>query len=307
MALLEDLSLYDNESLKDPRDFAKPVKAISFPQDVLSTSERRLIELKNQVQRLMEAHLAPKQPIQVNKITSSCEICSGPRDTQYCMEYPEQAFVDYSSSRIDEARGGHHGIATTARKVFEAGFYWPKIFCDAQKLVRDGIDFMGPFPSSNGSKYILVAIDYVSKWVEAQAFPASDARNVTIGNNRKEWSHKLDDALWAFQIAFKTNLGTTPYRIIYGKACNMDLTKAGANKFLQINELDELRLDAYESFISYKERIKSKDMKNETIELYDKDGNEFSVNKQCVKPYKKDASNVDKDGDITLEDEGEVT
>ncbi|GKB51259.1 hypothetical protein Tco_0902012, partial [Tanacetum coccineum] len=104
-ALLEDLVLYDNKSWNDPRDFAKPVKAISLPQDVLSTSDRRLIELENQVQRLMESHLAPKQPIQVNKITSSCEICSGPHDTQYCMENPEQAFVDYASSRIDEARG----------------------------------------------------------------------------------------------------------------------------------------------------------------------------------------------------------
>ncbi|GJR35123.1 reverse transcriptase domain-containing protein [Tanacetum coccineum] len=104
--------------------------------------------------------------------------------------------------------GGHHGIATTARKVFEAGFYWPHVFRDARKLVqvcdacqragnissRDeapqnyiqvceifdvwGIDFMGPFPSSNGNKYILVSIDYVSKWVEAQAFPTSDARNI---------------------------------------------------------------------------------------------------------------------------------
>ncbi|GJU31786.1 reverse transcriptase domain-containing protein [Tanacetum coccineum] len=104
--------------------------------------------------------------------------------------------------------GGHHGIATTARKVFKAGFYWPHIFRDARKLVqvceacqraenissRDeipqkyiqvceifdvrGIDFMGPFPSSNGNKYILVAIDYVSKWVEAQAFRTNDARNV---------------------------------------------------------------------------------------------------------------------------------
>ncbi|GJQ92120.1 hypothetical protein Tco_0003259 [Tanacetum coccineum] len=68
-ALLEDLALYDNE-----------------------------------IQRLMEAHLAPKQPVQVNKISSSCKICSGPHDTQYCMENPEQAFVDYASSRTDEAR-----------------------------------------------------------------------------------------------------------------------------------------------------------------------------------------------------------
>ncbi|GJY49209.1 hypothetical protein Tco_0439165 [Tanacetum coccineum] len=53
----------------------------------------------------MEAHLAPKQPIQVNKITSTCEICSGPHDTQYCMENREQAFVDYASSSTDKV--GH--------------------------------------------------------------------------------------------------------------------------------------------------------------------------------------------------------
>ncbi|GJR32505.1 hypothetical protein Tco_1108737 [Tanacetum coccineum] len=104
-ALIKDLALYDNESWNDPRDFAKPVKAIALPQDVLSTSDRRLIELENQVQRLMEAHLVPAQPTYVNKITTSCEICSGPHDTQYCMEDPEQAFVEYASSRTDEAGG----------------------------------------------------------------------------------------------------------------------------------------------------------------------------------------------------------
>ncbi|GJU64115.1 MAK10-like protein [Tanacetum coccineum] len=104
-ALLEDLALYDNESWNDPRDFAKPVKAIALPQDVPSTSDCRLIELENQVQRLMEAHLAPTQPTRVNKITTPCEICSGPHDTQYCMEDPEQAFVEYASSRTDEAGG----------------------------------------------------------------------------------------------------------------------------------------------------------------------------------------------------------
>ncbi|GJZ07658.1 reverse transcriptase domain-containing protein [Tanacetum coccineum] len=104
--------------------------------------------------------------------------------------------------------GGHLGITTTARKVFKAEFYWPNIFrnvcrlvqvCDAcqradnislrdetpQKYIQVykifdvwGLDFMGPFLSSNGNKYILVAIDYLSKWVEAQAFLTNDARNV---------------------------------------------------------------------------------------------------------------------------------
>ncbi|GKB19306.1 MAK10-like protein [Tanacetum coccineum] len=48
-AWTQDLSLYDNKSWNDPRDFAKPVKAIALPQDVSSTSDRRLIELENQV------------------------------------------------------------------------------------------------------------------------------------------------------------------------------------------------------------------------------------------------------------------
>ncbi|GJT69997.1 hypothetical protein Tco_1029283 [Tanacetum coccineum] len=61
----------------------------SLAPNVPSTSDRRIIELKNLVQCLMEAHLAPTQPTQVNKITSSCEICSGPHDTQYHMENPE--------------------------------------------------------------------------------------------------------------------------------------------------------------------------------------------------------------------------
>nr|GEW41448.1 MAK10-like protein [Tanacetum cinerariifolium] len=93
-----DIALYDNESWNDLRDFAKLVKAISLAQDVPNTSDRRLIELKNQVQRLM-------QPTQVNKITTSCKIYSGPYDTQYCMEDPEQAFVKSASLRTDEARG----------------------------------------------------------------------------------------------------------------------------------------------------------------------------------------------------------
>ncbi|GKB15064.1 hypothetical protein Tco_0848987 [Tanacetum coccineum] len=97
-----NLAIYDHESWNDPKDLAKPVKAISFPHNVPSTSDRRLIELENQVQRLMEAHLALKPSVQVNKIASSCEFCGGPHDTQICMENPEQAFVDYASSRTDE-------------------------------------------------------------------------------------------------------------------------------------------------------------------------------------------------------------
>nr|GFC09421.1 MAK10-like protein [Tanacetum cinerariifolium] len=68
----------------------------------MSRLHRHLIELEDQVQRLMEAHFASTQATQVNKITTTCEICSGPHDTQYCMEDLEQAFVEYVSSCIDE-------------------------------------------------------------------------------------------------------------------------------------------------------------------------------------------------------------
>ncbi|GKB78204.1 reverse transcriptase domain-containing protein [Tanacetum coccineum] len=68
--------------------------------------------------------------------------------------------------------GGHYGPSITAKKVFDAGFYWPTIFKEAQTM---GIDFMGTFPKSHKFEYILVAIDYVSKWAEAEALPTNDA------------------------------------------------------------------------------------------------------------------------------------
>nr|GEU47059.1 reverse transcriptase domain-containing protein [Tanacetum cinerariifolium] len=104
--------------------------------------------------------------------------------------------------------GGYHGPNYTARKVFDSGFYWPTIYRDAQNLVKNcdvcqrqgkisqgdeipqnsiqvceifdvlGIDFMGPFLSSRGNKYILAAVDYLSKWVEAKALPINDSRVV---------------------------------------------------------------------------------------------------------------------------------
>ncbi|GJX39720.1 reverse transcriptase domain-containing protein [Tanacetum coccineum] len=95
----------------------------------------------------------------------------------------------------------------------------------------------------------------------------------TIGKNRASWSDKLDDALWAFRTAYKTPIGCTPYKLVYGKAChlpielehkaywalkhtNFDIRIAGDHRKVQLNELNELRDHAYENSLIYKEKTK---------------------------------------------------
>ncbi|GKD49600.1 reverse transcriptase domain-containing protein [Tanacetum coccineum] len=119
-----------------------------------------------------------------------------------------QEAVDILMACHNGPTGGHHGTNYTAKIVFDSGFYWPTIYRDAHDLVtrcdacqrqgkisqRDempqnaiqiceifdvwGIDFMRPFPSSRGNKYILVAVNYLSKWVKAKVLPTNDARVV---------------------------------------------------------------------------------------------------------------------------------
>ena len=205
-----------------------------------------------------------------------------------------------------------------------------------------GIDFMGPFPTSFGHIYILVGVDYVSKWVEAMPCRAVDYKTVlkflkenifsrfgvpkaiiseggshfcnkpfenllskygvkhkvatpyhpqtsgqvelanreiktilmkVVNSNRKDWSLKLLDSLWAYRKKYKTILGMSLYRLVYGKAyhlpveieykawwaikkLNMDMGRAGLKRLLDLNELEELKNDAYFNSKITKDKLK---------------------------------------------------
>nr|GFC21175.1 reverse transcriptase domain-containing protein [Tanacetum cinerariifolium] len=209
--------------------------------------------------------------------------------------------------------GGHYGANNTTKKVFNSGFYWPSIYKDTFELIKRcdscqrqgknsqkdemphnfiqiceifdvwGIDFMGPFPSSKGNKYILVAVDYLS---EAKALPTNDARvAVKFLKSLSSWfgtpkaiisdrgTHYCNDQFSRVMAKYEvTHHLSTAYhpqtsgqfevtnrglkRILERTHVNFNLKTVGDHRKLQLNELNELHDQAYENSLIYKEWTK---------------------------------------------------
>ncbi|XP_057723977.1 uncharacterized protein LOC130939928 [Arachis stenosperma] len=135
-----------------------------------------------------------------------------------------------------------------------------------------GIDFMGPFSISHSNNYILVAVDYVSKWVEAVALPTNDAK-VRYGVRHKVATPYHLQTSGQVEVSNREHKRILEKILVYGKAChllvemeykaywairylNLDSKAAGIKRMLQLNELDEFRYSAYENAMLYKERTK---------------------------------------------------
>nr|GEU77612.1 reverse transcriptase domain-containing protein [Tanacetum cinerariifolium] len=164
---------------------------------------------------------------------------------------------------------GHHGANLTTKKVF-----------DAREIISDrGTYFCNDEFAKVMSKYGVthrLATAYhphISGQVEVSNLGLKHILKRTVGKNCASRSDKLDDAFWAFRTAFKTLIGCTPYKMVYEKsfhlpielehkACqalkhaNFNLKTTGDHRNLQLNELNELRDQAYENSLIYKERTK---------------------------------------------------
>nr|GEW06786.1 hypothetical protein [Tanacetum cinerariifolium] len=124
--------------------------------------------------------------------------------------------------------GGHHGPNNTAKKVFDSGFYWPSIYRDAQDLVKnyDVCQRQGKISQrdkmpQNSIQVCEIFMSGTSGQVEVSNHGLKHILERAVGENHASWSDKLDDALWAFRTAYKTPIGCTPYKLVYGKACHL--------------------------------------------------------------------------------------
>ncbi|GJU58261.1 reverse transcriptase domain-containing protein [Tanacetum coccineum] len=191
--------------------------------------------------------------------------------------------------------GGHYSANYTAKKIFDSAKALPtndaRVVCKFLKSLFARFGAPRAIISDRGThfcndQFAKVMLKYgvthrlstayhpqTSGQVEVSNRGLKRILERTVGENRASWSDKLDDALWAFRTAYKTPIGCTPYKLVYGKAChlpielehkaywalkhtNFDIKTAGDHRKVQLNELNELRDHAYENSLIYKEKTK---------------------------------------------------
>nr|GEY81552.1 hypothetical protein [Tanacetum cinerariifolium] len=143
-------------------------------------------------------------------------ICSD-QIIQLCVH--EKEAYDIIKACHEGPTGGHHGVNFTVKKVFDVSFFWPTIYKDAHNLVKscDICQRQGKISQKD---------EMPQNVIQASGGSNLGLKRIlerTVGENYASWSEKLEDALWAFRTAYKTHIGCTPYKLVYGKSCHLSI------------------------------------------------------------------------------------
>nr|GEV97217.1 hypothetical protein [Tanacetum cinerariifolium] len=230
---------YGNDLSQNQRDLSKDIPPVSVEvhRNYDLKGERFLIASRFPTPTLACAFFSPGAAV-----TSSHPCVHG------------QEAIDILKACHYGSTGGHHGPNYTAKKVFDSGIYWPTIYRDAQDLVKtcDVCNVKGRFRNEMKchkipSKFVRFSTSgALTSWNRSRLHEGTNTYSNrlspqtsgqvevsnrglkrtlerTVGENRASWLDKLDDALWAFRTAYKTPIGCTPYKLVYGKACHLPI------------------------------------------------------------------------------------